>query len=72
MPRNEYQTKLEDLEDDVLYMGEVVAERLRMGLDALEQKDSKLGEEVIEGEGGQQGALQLAQVLFAQHDISMG
>ena len=51
MPRNEYQAKLESLRDDVLYMSEVVAERLRMGLDALEQKDERLATEVIEGDG---------------------
>jgi phosphate transport system protein len=48
MPRNNYQQQLETLREDVLYMGEVVAERLRMGLDALEQQDSELGQEVIE------------------------
>ena len=48
MPREQYQTKLEDLRDDVLYMSEVVAERLRMGLDALEQQDEELGREVID------------------------
>jgi phosphate transport system protein len=32
-------------------MGEVVGERLRKGLDALEQKDERLAEEVIEGDG---------------------
>ncbi|MFC6725595.1 phosphate signaling complex protein PhoU [Halobium palmae] len=51
MPRNDYQKKLSDLRDDVLYMSEVVAERLRMGLDALEQKDEELATEVIEGDG---------------------
>jgi phosphate transport system protein len=51
MPRNDYQKSLVDLRDDVLYMSEVVAERLRMGLDALEQKDDGLAEEVIEGDG---------------------
>jgi len=50
MPREQYQTKLEGLRDDVLYMGEVVAERLRMGLDALERQDGELGEEVITGD----------------------
>ncbi|MGM0604270.1 MAG: phosphate signaling complex protein PhoU [Halobacteriota archaeon] len=50
MPRDEYQTKLEDLRADVLYMSEVVAERLRMGLDALERKDDRLAEEVITGD----------------------
>ncbi|WP_101294499.1 phosphate signaling complex protein PhoU [Halegenticoccus soli] len=51
MPRNEYQSKLSALRSDVLYMSEVVAERLRMGLDALEQKDERLAEEVIQGDG---------------------
>jgi len=50
MPREQYQTKLEGLRDDVLYMSEVVAERLRMGLDALERQDGELGEEVITGD----------------------
>ena len=51
MARVEYQQRLEDLRDDVLYMSEVVGERLRKGLDALEQKDNRLAEEVIEGDG---------------------
>ncbi len=51
MPRNDYQAQLTDLRDDVLYMSEVVAERLRMGLDALETKDDRLAEQVIEGDG---------------------
>ena len=48
MPREDYQQKLESLREDVLYMGELVAERLRMGLDALEQQDDELGQEVID------------------------
>jgi phosphate transport system protein len=48
MPRAEYQTQLETLREDVLYMSEVVAERLRMGLDALERKDERLADRVIE------------------------
>ena len=51
MPRTQYQDALADLREDVLYMSEVVAERLRMGLDALEQKDRQLAEQVIEGDG---------------------
>ncbi len=51
MPRQDYQAQLSDLRDDVLYMSEIVAERLRMGLDALEQKDEQLAEEVIYGDG---------------------
>ncbi|WP_435075405.1 phosphate signaling complex protein PhoU [Halorubrum sp. HHNYT27] len=50
MPREQYQSKLEKLRDDVLYMSEVVTERLRMGLDALEQQDEELGEKVIAGD----------------------
>jgi phosphate transport system protein len=50
MPRDEYQRQLEALREDVLYMGEVVAERLRMGLDALEQQDAALGQRVIDGD----------------------
>ena len=50
MPREQYQSKLEKLRDDVLYMSEVVAERLKMGLDALERQDGELGEEVITGD----------------------
>ena len=50
MPREQYQAKLENLRDDVLYMSELVAERLRMGLDALERRDEELGREVITGD----------------------
>jgi len=50
MPRVEYQSRLESLREDVLYMSELVAERLRMGLDALEQKDDDLAREVIDGD----------------------
>ncbi|WP_251343368.1 phosphate signaling complex protein PhoU [Haloplanus halophilus] len=50
MARTDYQSSLEELRDDVLYMSEVVAERLRAGLDALERKDERLAREVIEGD----------------------
>jgi phosphate transport system protein len=50
MPRQEYQEQLATLREDVLYMSEVVLERLRLGLDALEQKDHELAQEVIEGD----------------------
>jgi len=50
MPRKGYQEQLEQLRGDVLYMSEVVLERLRMGLDALEQKDETTAWEVIEGD----------------------
>jgi phosphate transport system protein len=50
MPREEYQERLDGLREDVLYMSEVVLERLRMGLDALQEKDDDLAWEVIEGD----------------------
>ncbi|EMA31434.1 phosphate signaling complex protein PhoU [Halobiforma nitratireducens] len=50
MARKSYQEKLAELREDILYMSEVVMERLRMGLDALEQKDEHLAQEVIEGD----------------------
>jgi len=50
MPRESYQELLEELREDVLYMSEVVLERFRLGLDALEQKDEDLAWEVIEGD----------------------
>lgn len=50
MARREFQERLMQLREDVLYMSEVALERLRMGLDALEQKDEDLAWEVIEGD----------------------
>lgn len=50
MPRESYQEKLDDLREDVLYMSELVLERFRLGLDALEQKDDELAQEVIGGD----------------------
>jgi len=50
MPRKDYQTQLRDLQDDVLYMSEVVLERFRNGLEALESKDEDMAWEVIEGD----------------------
>ena len=51
MARKSYQEQLTELREDVCYMSEVVMERLRMGLDALERKDEALAQEVIEGDG---------------------
>ena len=51
MARKSYQEQLDALRSDVCYMGEVVMERLRMGLDALDRKDVALAREVIEGDG---------------------
>ncbi|WP_458188064.1 phosphate signaling complex protein PhoU [Haladaptatus sp. NG-WS-4] len=50
MARKSYQQQLTELQENVLYMSEVVMERLRLGLNALEQKDRELAREVIEGD----------------------
>ena len=50
MPRNEYQADLVDLRTDVVAMSETVAERLEMGLTALETGDKELAGEVINGD----------------------
>ncbi|WP_435333507.1 phosphate signaling complex protein PhoU [Haloarchaeobius sp. TZWWS8] len=48
MARESYQEKLQSLEDDVLYMGEVVLDRLRDTLVALENKDEETANRIIE------------------------
>ena len=50
MARQSYQDALDELRDDVLFMGEIVLERVRAGLDALARKDETLAREVIEGD----------------------
>ncbi len=50
MARQDYQQQLESLREDVLYMSELVLERLRMSFDALEQKDEAVAQEVIDGD----------------------
>jgi phosphate transport system protein len=50
MPRKGYQEQLEQLREDILYMGEVVLDQLRTGLDALDHKDEDLAWRVIEGD----------------------
>ncbi|MFB6157410.1 MAG: phosphate signaling complex protein PhoU [Haloferacaceae archaeon] len=50
MARQQYQDRLADLRADVLYMSELVADRLRRALDAIERKDAELAREVIEGD----------------------
>jgi len=50
MARQNYQDKLTELEEDVLYMSEVVLERLRMAMDALERKNEEMAWEVIDGD----------------------
>jgi phosphate transport system protein len=50
MARQNYQDKLESLEEDVLYMSEVVVDRLRTALTALENKDEDAAWDVIDGD----------------------
>jgi phosphate uptake regulator, PhoU len=50
MPREEYQERLESLREDVLYMSELVRERLRLGLTALDGKDESTAREVIDAD----------------------
>ena len=50
MARDSYQEKLETLQSDVLYMSEVVTDRLRMALEAMAQKDDDTAWDVIEGD----------------------
>ncbi|WP_136589435.1 phosphate signaling complex protein PhoU [Salinigranum halophilum] len=50
MARQAYQSRLQGLRDEVLYMGELVAEQLRTGFDALEGKDDELAQAVIDGD----------------------
>ena len=51
MAREGYQAKLGELQEDVLYMSELVLEQLRTGLSALDEKDEELAWEVIDGDG---------------------
>jgi len=50
MPRVSYQHRLDTLREDVLYMSELVLDRLRRALTALEQTDESLAREVIDGD----------------------
>ena len=50
MPREQYKERLDGLRQDVLYMSELVTDRLRMGLDALETKDEEIARNVIEAD----------------------
>ncbi len=50
MARNEYQQQLEDLREDVLEMSDLVCQRLRTALEALESKDEELAEAIIAGD----------------------
>ncbi|RBI61555.1 phosphate transport system regulatory protein PhoU [halophilic archaeon] len=48
MPGTSYEEGLLELQEDVLYMSELVMERVRKGLNALEQKDRELADELID------------------------
>jgi phosphate transport system protein len=50
MARKGFQRQLVELRENVLYMSEIVLERMRTGLNALETKDESLANEVIEGD----------------------
>ncbi|MFB6153424.1 MAG: phosphate signaling complex protein PhoU [Halodesulfurarchaeum sp.] len=50
MARETYQEQLDELRGDVLYMSEVVVDRLRMALGAMEAKDEETAREVIHGD----------------------
>lgn len=50
MPRVAYQSALDSLREDVLYMSELVVDRFRLALTALEQKDEALARDVIDGD----------------------
>jgi phosphate transport system protein len=50
MARQAYQSRLQELREEVLYMSELVAEQLRTGFDALEAKDDELAQSVIDGD----------------------
>ena len=51
MPRVDYQHRLDTLREDVLYLSEIVLDRLRLALAALERTDASLAREVIDGDG---------------------
>lgn len=50
MPREGYQEQLDSLREDVLYMSELVLDRFRMALNALEIKDEEMAMSVIKGD----------------------
>ncbi|WP_092907198.1 phosphate signaling complex protein PhoU [Halostagnicola kamekurae] len=50
MTRETYQQSLDDLRDDVLAMGDLVAERLEMALESLSTRDETLARDVIGGD----------------------
>jgi phosphate transport system protein len=50
MARKGFQQQLTELRENVLYMSEIVLERMRKGLRALDEKNEALAREVIEGD----------------------
>ncbi|QLC33849.1 phosphate signaling complex protein PhoU [Halarchaeum sp. CBA1220] len=50
MPRESYQAQLETMQEDVLYMSEVVVDRLRTALAAMESKDEQAARDLIAGD----------------------
>lgn len=50
MLRAEYRNRLDTLREDVLYMSELVLDRLRLALTALEGTDESLARQVIDGD----------------------
>jgi phosphate transport system protein len=50
MPRVSYQQRLDTFREDVLYMSELVLDRLRVALTALEGTDESLARKVIDGD----------------------
>jgi len=50
MPREGYRDRLDGLRDDVVGMSNLVLERLRTALEALEEKDDKKARAVLEGD----------------------
>ncbi len=50
MARETYQAQLDQLRNDVLYMAEMVADRLRLALSAMESKDHEAAMQVVEGD----------------------
>ncbi len=50
MPREDYQQRLDGLRDDVIDMSDLVLERYRASLEALEEKDEEMARRIIEGD----------------------
>ncbi|MCT9097467.1 phosphate signaling complex protein PhoU [Haloarchaeobius sp. HME9146] len=51
MPRESFQQKLDSLETDVVYMSDIVVDRLRTALSAMEAGDESVAWQVVNGDG---------------------